>query len=84
LPVEFSPVSHIPGDEVGAYERLLTDAMNGEQMLFVREDSVEASWAIVESILGDVVPVSPGSWGPEEAARLAGDIGGWYNPRPGA
>jgi glucose-6-phosphate 1-dehydrogenase len=85
LPVEFAPVSHIPGDEVGAYERLLTDAMNGERMLFVRADSVEASWAIVESILGDVVPVSPyepGSWGPREAAHLADDIGGWYDPRP--
>jgi hypothetical protein len=24
---------------------------------------------------------NPGTWGPEEAARLAADVGGWRNPQ---
>jgi glucose-6-phosphate 1-dehydrogenase len=79
--VELSLVEHTQGDE--AYERLLTDAMHGERLLFVREDAVDASWAIVDPILGDRTPVhgyAAGSWGPAEADRLAHDIGGWHNP----
>jgi glucose-6-phosphate 1-dehydrogenase len=47
---------------------------------------VEAAWAIVEPILGDVIPVhvyEPGSWGPPEANRLAADLGGWSDPQVG-
>ncbi len=83
IPVELSAVSSDQSAELGPYERLLTDAMNGDAMLFVREDSVEAAWSIVEPILGDAVPVQdyePGKWGPEEAHRLAEDIGGWHDP----
>jgi glucose-6-phosphate 1-dehydrogenase len=78
------------GDEIDAYERLLTDAMAGDELLFVREDAVEVAWEVVENILGDVAPLhiyQQGSWGPEEANRLAKDIGGWHNPAepaPGA
>jgi glucose-6-phosphate 1-dehydrogenase len=60
--------------------------MNGDPMLFVREDVVEAAWAVVENILDDPRPVLPydsGTWGPEEADRLAADLGGWHNPEPG-
>jgi glucose-6-phosphate 1-dehydrogenase len=83
MPVELSFVKVDRSDELLAYERLLTDAMHGDALLFVREDAVEASWAIVEPILGFSVPVheyQPGSWGPPEADRLAEDVGGWYNP----
>jgi glucose-6-phosphate 1-dehydrogenase len=78
------------GDEIDAYERLLTDAMAGDELLFVREDAVEVAWEVVENILGDVAPLhiyQQGSWGPDEANRLAKDIGGWHNPAepaPGA
>ncbi len=54
------------------YERLLSDAMVGDGMLFAREDAVEAAWAVVEPILGDVTPAyeyEPGTWGPAEADR---------------
>lgn len=67
------------------YERLLTDAMRGDKLLFVREDVVEAAWSIVDPILDNVVPVEvykPGTWGPAEADRLAVDVGGWHNPAP--
>ena len=39
--------------ELGDYERLLTDAMQGEATLFARQDAVEVAWSIVEPILGD-------------------------------
>lgn len=83
MPVELSAVEVPNSAELGPYERLLTDAMHGDSLLFVRQDSVEAAWAIVEPILGDVSPVyeyQPDTWGPEEADRLAADIGGWHDP----
>ena len=46
------------GDEVDAYERLLTDAMAGERLLFVREDAVDAAWAIVDQGPGQRHPRS--------------------------
>jgi glucose-6-phosphate 1-dehydrogenase len=77
---------HFPdGEEMEAYERLLHDAMAGDGMLFAREDSVEAAWAVVQPILGDVTPVheyEPGSWGPTEADRLTKDVDGWHTPQP--
>jgi glucose-6-phosphate 1-dehydrogenase len=72
-------------DEVEAYERLLTEAMRGDQTLFVREDLVEAQWCVVEDILDrqdTPFPYEAGSWGPPEADRLAKDVGGWHNPLP--
>jgi glucose-6-phosphate 1-dehydrogenase len=44
--------------------------------------AVEASWAVVQQLLGNVTAThlyEPGSWGPTEADRLATDIGGWHN-----
>jgi glucose-6-phosphate 1-dehydrogenase len=81
--VELAAVKEQRGDEEEAYERLLTDAMEGDATLFVRQDAVEAAWAVVEPILGDVTPLhlyEPATWGPHEADRLAADIGGWHNP----
>ena len=84
MPVELSAVEDTMGDELDAYERLLGDAMRGDPLLFVRQDAVEAAWAVVEPILGHVTPphaYEPGTWGPAEADRLAADIGGWHNPQ---
>jgi glucose-6-phosphate 1-dehydrogenase len=70
-------------DEMQPYERLLGDALDGDQSLFARQDTVEAQWRIVDPILGNVTPVyeyDPGTWGPGEAAELAGDVGGWHDP----
>jgi glucose-6-phosphate 1-dehydrogenase len=83
MPMELSAVNKARSGELEPYERLLTDAMHGDAMLFVREDAVEAAWSIVEPILGNVAPVhlyEAGEWGPAEADRLAADIGGWHNP----
>ncbi len=77
---------HVPdGEEMDAYERLLHDAMAGDGTLFARQDAVEAAWAIVQPILGNVTPVHeyrPGEWGPAEADTLTADAGGWHNPSP--
>jgi glucose-6-phosphate 1-dehydrogenase len=59
--------------EASPYERLLDEAMRGEQLLFAREDEIEAQWRVVDPVLGDVTPIhlyEPGSWGPAEAAQL--------------
>jgi glucose-6-phosphate 1-dehydrogenase len=84
MPSELSAVKLDRANELDAYERLLTDAMRGDQMLFVRQDAVEAAWAIVDRVLGqDKTPLysyQPGTWGPAEADQLAADIGGWNNP----
>jgi glucose-6-phosphate 1-dehydrogenase len=80
---ELVAVKNSPGDVVEAYERLLTDAMNGDSLLFIREDAVEVSWSVVENILDSSLPLylyEPGSWGPPESEHLAKDIGGWRNP----
>jgi glucose-6-phosphate 1-dehydrogenase len=60
-----------------AYERLLLDVMHGDATLFMRRDSVEASWRFVSPILdrwaetGGAVPTyTAGTWGPGEADRL--------------
>ena len=85
MPIELSAVNLESSDELDAYERLLTDAMEGDALLFVREDAVEAAWAVVEPVLGDVVPLqeyNSGTWGPADADTIASDVGGWHDPAP--
>jgi glucose-6-phosphate 1-dehydrogenase len=87
MPTELLALQIDQGEEEQPYERLLTDAMHGDATLFVRQDAVEAAWAIVDPILGNVSPLriyDPGTWGPVEADRLAADRGGWHNPDPAA
>jgi glucose-6-phosphate 1-dehydrogenase len=82
MTTELAAVEDAGGREIGAYERLLTDAMKGDATLFVREDAVDAAWAVVDDILDDAVPVhayKPGTWGPAEAKRLAPSRG-WRDP----
>ena len=73
-------VLHQRGDEMDADERLIGDAMIGHTTLFVRQDSAEAQWRIVDPILGGERPVhvyEAGSWGPEAADAL---VGSWRTP----
>jgi glucose-6-phosphate 1-dehydrogenase len=60
---------------VTPYHRLLLDAMAGEQMNFIRQDSVEYSWAIVDAIREAVVGQPPEtypvhSWGPASVQSI--------------
>jgi glucose-6-phosphate 1-dehydrogenase len=76
---------HQSGTEMAPYERLLGDALRGDQMLFASEDMVEAQWRIVDPVLGDATPCleyEPGTWGPAEASRLLADNDKWLDPKP--
>jgi glucose-6-phosphate 1-dehydrogenase len=61
-----------------AYERLLLEAMAGDASLFTRNDSIDASWCLLDPILqGWETPDAPpliiyprGSWGPAESDHL--------------
>ena len=68
--------------EMGAYERVLTDAMTGDATLFAREDYVEEAWRIVDPLLKNGTPVheyEPKTWGPHETHSVK-PPGGWHNP----
>ncbi len=70
------------GNGAEAYERLLGDALAGDARLFARQDGVEESWRIVESILEGgpaVVPYARGSWGPDAAEQLLPAGACWYD-----
>lgn len=76
-------VERVTGDHgLEAYERLLHDAMVGDQLLFARADEVERLWTCAAPILAD--PPEPiayprGSWGPDAARALAEPVG-WRLP----
>lgn len=60
-----------------AYQRVLLDALNGDQTLFTKSDDVEAEWKFVDPIMSyweteQIKPelYEPGSWGPHKADVL--------------
>jgi glucose-6-phosphate 1-dehydrogenase len=66
-----------PSERVGAYERLLLDAIGGRLNLFVRSDEQEQAWRWVEPILdawaqdgSDLKTYAAGSWGPPAASAM--------------
>jgi len=66
--------SEDPRLETLPYERLLADAMRGDQSMFARQDEIEAQWRVVDPVLDNVVPVriyEPGTWGPQLFAAAA-------------
>ena len=77
---------HRESRDKAPYERLLGDALRGDNALFTSDECVEAAWRVVDNVLEHENPVclyEPGSWGPSEAQRLAGDAG-WHDPQPEA
>ena len=71
------------GDPPEPYERLFGDLLQGEARLFVREDSEEETWRIVQPLLDASPPVEPyarGSWGPAAANALVVGHPGWREP----
>jgi glucose-6-phosphate 1-dehydrogenase len=71
------------GEDPTPYEVLLHAAMIGDSTHFTREDSVEASWRVMQPLLDAPPPIRPytkGSWGPSEADKLVADYGGWRSP----
>ena len=67
-----------------AYERLLLDAMNGDNTLFVRRDEAEQAWKWVDEVSDAWAGVKPlpyaaGTWGPEAADLLIARSGRRWN-----
>jgi glucose-6-phosphate 1-dehydrogenase len=81
--MDFRYGSTFGGSSPEAYERLLLDVLAGDATLFMRRDSVEASWQWITPILdrwadrrSEPVPAyAAGSWGPAEADRLIAAAG---------
>jgi len=73
--------------QLDAYERLLSDVINGTLTLFMRRDELEAAWSWIDPIRAawqqhDERPKSytAGSWGPAAASSLIGRDGfAWRN-----
>jgi glucose-6-phosphate 1-dehydrogenase len=78
-------VRHESRVEKSPYERLLSNAIEGDESLFTRDDSVEAAWRIVDPILALNTPVieyAPGTWGPPESEKVIAGPENWHDPVP--
>ena len=75
--------SRAPGsNDIDAYERVLTDAMEGDRTLFAREDYIEEAWRIVDPVVQAgtaLYEYEPGTWGPKEVGSVT-PPGGWHDP----
>ncbi|HTK91849.1 MAG TPA: glucose-6-phosphate dehydrogenase [Verrucomicrobiae bacterium] len=84
-PVELVISQQSDPAEMGAYEELLDDAVQGSSGRFARQDYVEEAWRIVDPVLANATPVyeyEPGTWGPQQASALMAPHGGWFDPTP--
>ena len=84
--LDFDYVDHFGESPADAYERLLLDAIVGDQSLFLRADEIEAAWSYADDVLAGwrgteappLLEYPAGSWGPDEAQELfSGCEGGW-------
>ncbi|AXC14933.1 Glucose-6-phosphate 1-dehydrogenase [Acidisarcina polymorpha] len=81
--VELTATQDCGDEDLLPYEELLGDAMVGNQTWFARQDYVEEAWRILDPVLHNPPPAivyKPNSWGPEEAAKLTAEHGGWTDP----
>ena len=77
--MDFSYGSSFGVPDTDAYNRLLLDAMLGDQTLFTRADEVEAAWRAITPVLSawdqpsdpDTIPTyEAGTWEPEAAEEF--------------
>jgi glucose-6-phosphate 1-dehydrogenase len=71
------------GEPQAPYERLLFDALTGNDRLFARWDAVEECWRILEPLLAYPPPVhryAVGTWGPPQADALLAGYPPWRTP----
>ena len=69
----FSYERSFQAQKLAGYERLIHDAMLGDQTLFTRADGIERLWEVAAPLLADPPPLllyEPGSLGPKEAEEL--------------
>ena len=82
-PIELIASNQPSAEEMTPYERVLSDALKGDQTLFAREDYVEEAWRIVDPMIKANTPVyqyDVHSWGPAEVNKFILPQGGWHNP----
>jgi glucose-6-phosphate 1-dehydrogenase len=75
------------GEGPTPYEVLLHAALIGDSKRFVRQDSVEERWRVMQPLLDSRPPVHPypkGSMGPEAANHLVAGHGKWHGPWVGS
>ncbi len=71
-----------------AYERLIADAISGDQTLFIRGDEAEAAWTVVDPIgrawatgkAAEPQEYTPGTWGPAKATEMVEHDGRQWSP----
>jgi glucose-6-phosphate 1-dehydrogenase len=71
------------GEALEGYQRLLLDAMLGDQSMFTRADAIERLWEISAPLLENPPPVQPyarGSWGPQPALDHLATPYRWHLP----
>jgi glucose-6-phosphate 1-dehydrogenase len=71
------------GQPLEPYERLLRDAIQADDHLFSREDTLEETWRVVQPLLDNPPPVhkyAQGSWGPQEADAVIRGYSDWHDP----
>jgi glucose-6-phosphate 1-dehydrogenase len=81
--MDFRYSTYFNAEPPAAYQRLILDAMLGDNTLFARIDEVVTSWKIVDPIIKRWAATeavgfpnyAAGSWGPDEAWHMIG-----YNP----
>jgi glucose-6-phosphate 1-dehydrogenase len=81
--MDFNYYENYSGPILDAYEKVLLDCIQGDHLLFWRQDGVELSWSFLTPILEEcedcadraerLHPYESGSWGPEAAKP-------WMNP----
>lgn len=72
---------HTHAREQSPYERLLGDALRGDNSLFTTDESVEAAWRVVDPILDHPAPLAEyecGSWPAAAEAMIPGETG-WHD-----
>lgn len=70
-------------DEMAPYERLIGDAMEGDETLFSHKLATELAWKIVDPVLQQPPELhlyAAGTWGPRTARDDVAPPGGWYDP----
>jgi glucose-6-phosphate 1-dehydrogenase len=86
--MDFQYASAFGVNSANGYERLLLDAMLGDQTLFAHRDGVEATWSLYTPVLQawakskprDFPNYTSGAWGPKAADGLIGRDGRrWHN-----
>jgi len=85
--MEFDYLQDYDGPVLDAYEKALLDCIQGDHMLFWRQDGVEQTWAFMKPVIaaceqcrdpGGRLRLYPaGTWGPEETKKLIADTAVW-------